>query len=74
MSDDVNATYQDHRGYVATMQDGTTIVSLSLAGQRGWCWTSARGKSATSAPAAGTAARASGAGDELTTLAAGIGA
>jgi hypothetical protein len=34
MSDGVNATYQDHRGYVATMQDGTTIVSLSLAGLR----------------------------------------
>jgi hypothetical protein len=36
MSDDVDVsvTFEEHRGYVATMKDGSTIVSLSLAGLR----------------------------------------
>jgi hypothetical protein len=31
---DVTVTYQEHRGYVATLADGSTVVSLSLAGLR----------------------------------------
>jgi hypothetical protein len=66
---DVVVTFEDHRGYVARLSDGSTIAALSLAGlrqlrRRGLCWTSAPDTSAPRVCVAAMAARRSGAGDE----------